>query len=88
MRNIQPIQIWQNGQFIEVSLLNVKIVYDDLDTSCKFYYQLKNNNQNNLLSQKIVDGNVDLSGQDYLEWNGSNEDAYSYVAQQLNLTIV
>jgi hypothetical protein len=38
---IQPVSIWANGQSKEASELDARIIYDDLATSCTFYYELK-----------------------------------------------
>jgi hypothetical protein len=29
-----------------------------------------------------------LNGENYLDWNGSNDFAYSYIAEKLNLTLI
>ena len=85
--NIQPVSIWNNGQSKQASELDARIIYDDLATSATFYYELK----------EVVDGvsgsalsvaNVSMDGQDYIDWDNSNEDAYVYIAGKLNLTIV
>ena len=42
----------------------------------------------NPMNTTIVSGNVYMGGQDYVDWDNSNEAAYTYVAEKLNLTIV
>jgi hypothetical protein len=81
--NIQPVSIWNNGQSKEASELDARIIYDDLATSCTFYYELKEGNGGLTLSV----GNVAMDGQDYIDWDNSNEEAYVYIAGKLNLTI-
>jgi hypothetical protein len=81
--NIQPVSIWNNGQSKEASELDARIIYDDLATSCTFYYELKEGNGGLTLSV----GNVAMDGQDYIDWDNSNEQAYVYIAGKLNLTI-
>lgn len=81
--NIQPVSIWANGQSKEASELDALIIYDDLATSCRFYYELKEGNGGLTLSV----GNVIMDGQDYIDWDNSNEEAYVYIAGKLNLTI-
>jgi hypothetical protein len=41
-----------------------------------------------VIGQTLAEGNVTMDGDDYLAWNGSNDDAYSYIATKLNLTLV
>ena len=82
--NIQPVSIWANGQSKEASELDARIIYDDLATSCTFYYELKEGNGGLTLSV----GNVAMDGQDYIDWDNSNEQAYVYIANKLNLTII
>ena len=89
--NIQPVSIWANGQSKGASELDARIIYDDLATSATFYYELK--------EAVVVDGassggavlsvgNVAMDGQDYIDWDNSNEEAYVYIADKLNLTIL
>jgi hypothetical protein len=98
MRNIQPVQIWVNGQSKEASILLARIINDDLSTSCTFYYELREADTVTetegegiapIISPgiRLVDGNVSLSGEDYDNWDGSNEYAYDHIATSLNLTI-
>jgi hypothetical protein len=81
--NIQPVSIWANGQSKEASELDARIIYDDLATSCTFYYELKEGNGGSTLSV----GNISMDSQDYIDWDNSNEEAYVYIAGKLNLTI-
>ena len=89
--NIQPVSIWANGQSKQASELDARIIYDDLATSATFYYELK----------EVVDeegassggavlsvGNVAMDGQDYIDWDNSNEQAYAYIAGKLTLVII
>jgi hypothetical protein len=90
---IQPVSIWSNGQSKQASELDARIIYDDLATSATFYYELK--------EAVVVDeegassggavlsvGNVAMDGQDYIDWDNSNEQAYVYIAGKLNLVII
>ena len=38
--------------------------------------------------ENLADGNVSMSGEDYQNWDDSNDGAYQYIAAKLNLTIV
>lgn len=94
MKAIEPFQIWKDGENKTASLLSAKIVNDNLSTSCTFYW--------NLFEEQPVDpevptgpsyvtlaeGNVDMNNEDYQNWDGSNDSAYLFVAEKINVTIV
>ena len=40
MKEITPIQVWQNGEVVEAKILNAYAVNVTLGTSATFYYQL------------------------------------------------
>ena len=89
MKKIEPITIWKNGESQEANLLNAYIINDNLATSCSFYYQLcSSGEQPDSIGQSLADGNVTMSGDDYLAWDGSNDFAFSYIAEKLNLTLI
>jgi hypothetical protein len=89
MKPIEPITIWKNGESQEASLLNAYIINDNLESSCTFYYQLcSSGEQPDTIGQSLAEGNVSMSGEDYLAWDGDNNYAYTYIAQQLNLTLI
>jgi hypothetical protein len=84
--NIQPVSIWANGQSKEASELDARIIYDDLATSCTFYYELKEVVEG-VSGSALSVGNVAMDGEDYINWDNSNDEAYVYIAGKLNLTI-
>ena len=93
MKPIQPVTIWKNGESQEANLLNAYIINDNLATSCTFYYQLCSSGEGTealplVIGQTLAEGNVTMSGEDYLNWDNSNDQAYSYIAEKLNLTII
>jgi hypothetical protein len=89
MKQIETIQIWKNGQSQAANILNAYIINDNLATSCSFYYQLcSSGEQPDSIGQTLADGNVTMDGENYLLWNGDNNDAYSYIAAELNLTLI
>ncbi len=89
MKPIQPIQIWKNGESQEANLLNAYIINDNLENSCTFYYQLcSSGEQPDTIGQSLAEGNVSMSGEDYLAWTGNNDYAFSYIAEKLNLTLI
>jgi hypothetical protein len=93
MKQIEPISVWKNGEQLETSLLNAIIVNDNLESACTFYYQLLTGGQGTeampiSVGQSVAEGNISLSGEDYLEWSGDNNYAYDYIASKLNLILI
>jgi hypothetical protein len=93
MKKIEPISIWKNGESFEANLLNAYIINDNLATSCTFYYQLCSSGEGTeamplVIGQTLAEGNITMDGQDYIDWDNSNEQAYEYIAEKLNLTII
>ena len=93
MKQIEKIQIWKNGQSQEANLLNAYIINDNLATSCSFYYQLCSSGEPTeetplVIGQTLAEGNVTMGAENYLLWNGDNNGAYSYIAFELNLTLI
>lgn len=94
MKNISPITIWKNGFTKTASVLDARIINDDLSTSCMFYYELKEastpatDDTPEQEGQVLANGNVTLSGEDYLNWDDSNDSAYQYIATKINVQIL
>jgi hypothetical protein len=93
MKQIENVAIWKNGEQKTASILNAYIVNDNLETSCSFYYQLCEGGQGTeemplVMGNSLAEGNVQMAGEDYLGWDGSNNSAYAYIAAELNLTLV
>lgn len=93
MKQIKPVQIWKNGEQFEAIYLNAYIINDNLQSFCSFYYQLCSSGQGTeampiVMGQMLTEGNIPLDGENYLAWDGSNDYAFSYIAEKLNLTLV
>lgn len=99
MKTIQSIQIWKNGAAKQASVITARIINDDLNTSCTFYYELKEADvitpsevegepDTILYGERLAEGNITMSGTDYENWDGSNDVAYQHIATSLNLTMV
>jgi len=93
MKKIQAVTIWKNGEIQEANLLNVYITNDNLQSSCSFYYSLNASGEGTeamplVIGQMLAEGNEVMNGQEYLNWNGSNDYAYDYIAEKLNLTLI
>lgn len=93
MKQIEPVTIWKNGESQEANLLNAVIINDNLATSCTFYYQLCSSAEGTeamplVIGQTLAEGNLTMDGEYYLAWDNSNEAAYVYIADELNLTLI
>jgi uncharacterized protein YhfF len=93
MKKIQPVTIWKNGESQEANLLNAYIINDNLESSCSFYYSLNASGEGTeemplVVGAILADGNITMSGEDYLAWDGDNDYAFTYIAEKLNLIIV
>jgi len=100
MKTITPVNIWHDGTSKEVSILEVASSYDDLKSYASFAYRLMQEIEAPApnpapegftpipMYQTIMSGNVYMGGADYENWDDSNDGAYEYVADKLNLTIV
>lgn len=89
MKQIQPINIWKNGQQKQVNYISLRVVHDDLANSAIFYYTLNTNNTDE--TEIVADGNVSIGGQEYQDWGETmdiNEDAYTIAATKLNLIYI
>lgn len=93
MKAIQPVNIWSNGQSLQANNLDMYVINDDLSSSATFYYQLLSittDGDGNTISKQLTQGNLTISGTDYDNWNANpdiNDAAYTWAAQQLNLTL-
>jgi hypothetical protein len=93
MRKIEPITAWKNGEQLEANLLNAYIVNDNLQSSCSFKYSLNTSGEGTevmplIIGQAVAEGNLTMDGENYLAWNGSNDYAFDYIAEKLNLTLI
>ena len=91
MKSIQSVQVWKNGEEKQANTFNLILINDDLATSATFYYQLlasSTDEEGNVSTEQLADGNVGMSGEDYQNWDDSNDGAYNYVAGKLNLILV
>lgn len=82
MKNIQPIKVWKDGAMESATIFNMYISFDDLSTTAMFYYDLFND-----ALVQLAEGKISMSGADYQNWDDSNDAAYAFAADQLNLVI-
>ena len=95
MKAITPVNIWHEGTLKEASLLDVASSYDDLNSYATLTYRLMESapapepmTPPSMMNSLIASGQVYMGGQDYIDWDNSNEAAYEFVAGKLNLEIV
>jgi hypothetical protein len=86
MKLIEPVQIWDNGTVQEAKILNAYAVNVTLSTSATFYYQLFAENENLFQGPQLAQGNLTMTGEAYAQWE-VDAYAWSWIAEQLNLTI-
>ena len=60
---VKPIKVWKNGSVVDATDIDLTVVYDDLESSAKLYYLLKDST-----GVSLADGNIDVSGNDYKTW--------------------
>jgi hypothetical protein len=85
MKQIQPIQIWVNGQQQTATVFSLIIINDNLLNSATFYWQLLDSAES-----KLADGNLTMIEPQYDQWGTSsdvNQWAYEWAATQLNITL-
>ena len=91
MKTIQSVNVWQNGQVKSATKFNMNSVFDNLEDSATFFYELLSVSQdsegNEVLTQ-VTQGNLSMVGTDYTNWDDSNNGAYTWGATQLSLTII
>ena len=92
MKQIQPVTIWNNGEEKTATILTLTL-QDNMLNFCSFYYQLCEGGQGTeemplIQGNRLAEGNKYMSEETYLNWDGSNEKAYLYIAEQLNLTLI
>jgi len=86
MKTITPITIWVNGTQQSASILNAYVISDNLSTEATFYFSLYLENSDTTLGQQLTNGNLYMTGIDYNNYE-TNQDAWNWIAQQLNVTI-
>jgi hypothetical protein len=92
MKTIQPVTAWYNGQEVQATVLSATCFNDNLLDAASFQYQLMqevpvpNPNPFSFYLEPVVQGYLNMTGETYQNWD-TNDYAYAWVAEQLNLTI-
>jgi hypothetical protein len=76
MIKIQPVTVTKTGNDFALYLTS-----DNLSDYARFIYQVTNDE-----GETIQTGELQMSGTDYTNWNGSNTGAYDWALQQLGFT--
>jgi hypothetical protein len=85
MKQIQPFQIWVNGQNQTATLFSLIIINDNLSDSATFYWQLLDAD-----ASQLADGNLTMVEPQYDQWGTQsdvNQWAYEWAATELNITL-
>jgi hypothetical protein len=91
MKTIQPVTAWYNGQEVQATVLSAACFSDNLNDAASFQYQL----MQQVVSptdaflpylEPVASGYLNMTGETYQNWE-TNDYAYDWVAEQLNLTI-
>lgn len=93
MKNIQPIQLWQNGQNKTATHLGLTLVHDNLQDVAVFSYRLCEyiGEGEETSIDVITSGAVTIEGQEYQNWGvnmSANDEAYIIACQKLNLSLI
>jgi hypothetical protein len=97
MKQIQPINIWINGENKVGEYFKVTCINDNYENQATNYWQIyaKIQNEDGIdeYGQQIAEGNLTIGGQDYIDWGDQpamkiNEWIYNWSANQLGLTII
>ena len=84
MVNIQPVNIWINGEIKIAVSLDLISINDNLQNSCLFQYFLYDST-----GLQLSTGNITMIGQDYIYYSSSSDSnayAYDWACKTLNLT--
>ena len=94
MKQIEPIDLWVNGQIKVANTIDLRVINDNLKDTAEFYYSLISTllqEDGTIYSESLAQGNLSISGQDYIDWGLAtdvNQWAYQWAATQLNLILI
>lgn len=90
-KQIEPINIWVNGETKVAEFLNANGINVTLGVSATFYWQLFTKvtdlEGNEVAGESISQGNLTMDGEDYQNWN-QDIFAWDWIANKLNLVIL
>ena len=83
MKQIEPIDIWQNGITKTAVKLQAQGTSVTLGQAASFYWQLLTEE-----GHQVANGNLGISGEQYDAWGADDDYVYTIIAEDLNLTII
>jgi hypothetical protein len=94
MAQIQPVQVWFQGEQHNANIFSLYSKYDNLIDSATFNYQLIELiiiTPEDQKSQMLVNAELTIDGPDYEQWDAevdANAWIYNWAADQLNLVLI
>lgn len=94
MAQIQPVQVWYQGNQHNANIFNLISNYDNLKDNATFQYQLIELiiiSPEEQKSNVLIIGYLSISGEEYSQWDAeidANQWIYQWAADQLNLTLL
>jgi hypothetical protein len=88
MKQIQPVQIWTNGQVQTGNYINAYIINDNLLDSATFYWAIFTSD---IDGNQLSEGNLSIIDPEYDVWGQSsdiNQAAYEWICDQLGLILI
>jgi len=88
MKQILPVQIWNNGSVQIGNFINAIIIFDNLKDTAEFYWSIYSTDPNGNI---LTIGNFTMEEPDYSVWdstNDINEAAYEWICSKLGLTLI
>ena len=83
MKEIEPIDVWQNGTTKTAVKLQAQGTSVTLGQAASFYWQLLTEE-----NYQVANGNLGISGEQYADWGADDDYVYTIIAEDLNLVIV
>lgn len=96
MKQIEPKDIWTNGEVKVGEFFQVQGIQDNYDTAATNYWSIYTKVLDaeglEVAGEQIAQGNLSIAGQDYINWGDQpamaiNEWIYDWSAEQLNLVL-
>ena len=83
MKEIEPLDVWQNGTTKTAVKLQAQGTSVTLGNSASFYWQLLTEE-----GYQVANGNLGISGDQYAAWGADDDYIYTIISEDLNLVIV
>jgi hypothetical protein len=92
MKQIEPLEIWNNGVSKTAEFIQVTGINDNYESSATNFWQLFTK-VDGVAGESIAQGNCTIDGQDYQDWADTtapnvNDWIYEWTANQINVVIL